>query len=263
MGRTPDTPDTPRSARGRRCTPAPAVTVVLALLLAVAGLAGADGYGNDGDGVLWHVRSQQGEVVRVGQVLIRDAGGDAAPYAPELTDVALSPKHGLYAISFTQLYRVNLEDPSRSTHVGALGASLNGLAFDGEDRLFGAGAGGLYRIDVTTGRATHLGAFDVGHGSDGDLVFIGDALWATLSGTGGVLLARLDPATGKALESRPLRLADDRQVSDVWGLSWDGRQLLGLCPTGEVLVVDRPTGRARLLFRSKVRFWGGSIPLRL
>jgi hypothetical protein len=232
--------------------------------LGLAGPAQADGYGNDGDGVLWHVRTRQGDVVRLGQVrVVRGEDPEVPAFAPELTDVALSPKHGLYAISFSELYRVNLEDPARSTHVGSLGTTLNGLAFDSEDRLFGAGTGGLYRIDLGTGRATHIGAFGVGHGSDGDIVFIDKELWATLSGSGGTLLARLDPTTGKALESHALHLADARRIQDVWGLSWDGRQLLGLCPTGEVLVLDRATGAARVLFETRTRFWGGAIPLRL
>ena len=235
-----------------------ALALVGVLLLAT--VASGEGYGNDGSGVLWRIRTRQGDVVRMGQVVVTD--GDSR-LAPELTDIALPTKHGLYAIPFGMLYRVPLEDPEHSTVVGSLGASLNALAFDADDNLYGAGDMGLYRIDLTTGRARRIGAFGVGSGSDGDLVFIGKELWATISSSGGVLLARLDPATGRAASSTLLRREDGSRPMNVWGLSYDGQQLLGLCPDGEVLSIDREKAVARTLMRTKVRFWGGSVPLRL
>ncbi|MGE0191293.1 MAG: hypothetical protein AB7T63_04540 [Planctomycetota bacterium] len=226
----------------------------------LASVAHAEGYGNDSAGVLWRIRTRQGDVLRMGQVVV---GEGEARQAPELTDIALSTQHGLYAISFGTLYKVPLEDPEHSTVVGPLGASLNALAFDADDNLYGAGDLGLYRIDLATGRAKRIGAFGVGSGSDGDLVFIGKELWATITSGSGVLLAQLDPATGRATTSRPLRREDGSRVVSVWGLSYDGQQLLGLCPDGEVLSIDREKAVARTLMRTKVRFWGGSIPLRL
>ena len=247
-----------RRAR-RRAGRGPLVLALLLFLPALALPAAADGYGNDGDGGLWRVRTRHGDVVRLGQVAIQEG---ERRYTPSLTDVALSPRHGLYAIGFHDLYRIDLEDPTRSTRVGSFTPSLNGLAFDGEDRLYGVGASGLYRIDLLTAAATHVGAFGVGGGSDGDIVFVHQELWATLADGGGTLLAQLDPATGRATTTHALREADGTRLEDVWGLSWDGRQLLGLCEDGRVYDIDRATGVARLLFRSKVRFWGGSVPLR-
>ena len=119
-----------------------ALALVGVLLLAT--VASGEGYGNDGSGVLWRIRTRQGDVVRMGQVVVTD--GDSR-LAPELTDIALSTKHGLYAISFGMLYRVPLEDPEHSTVVGSLGASLNALAFDA-DILVGLNGRWTFRPDM-------------------------------------------------------------------------------------------------------------------
>lgn len=248
--------------RGPRAVRSLAIVLGAVAYFTLASAAWGDAYANDGDGRLYLFRSAKREPTYLGQVQVGE--GDFA-YTPSLTDIAFDAGKGLFANSFSDLYRIDLDNPHRSTLVGSFGGiSLNALAFDDEGRLYGAGDGGLYTIDIKTGRATYVGSFGGSVlGSDGDLAFREGRLLATLRTNTGTVLAHIDTATGKASTLLPLLTADDRRVGDVWGLAFDGKVLLAFTQAGEVLEVDAATGKVKSLARTRARYWGASPALRL
>ena len=231
--------------------------VVVRLITLVAALActqgaWADGFANDSSGRLYRIKTRRLSVTLVGQVLIQRG---ESRYAPSLTDIALSPKHGMYGISFGELYRINWQEPGKSSHVGALGASLNGLAFDPDEQLFGSGGQALYRVDILTGKAKEVGRFGAGLSSSGDLAFIGKRLYAALTSAKGDVLAEVDPATGRAVKTKPIHVAGGC-ASEAHGVSLR-RRGAWCCHAHGRHVQPGPRDRlAKPLMTSRQRFWG-------
>jgi len=196
-----------------------------------------------------------------------------------LTDLANSDLHGLYGISFTHLYKIDLRDPSKSTLVGPLGggfAQFNALAFDDAGRLFALSFGDLHQVDLKTGKAKLLGNLGGTFASDGDLAWIGDALYASVNSGMRCHLVRIDPKTYKATDVGIFRMAPAKApkgekaaslptttYDDVWGLIWDGRSLFALTPQGEVLEVDWKTAIVKPRYRTKVTYYGACPMLRI
>ena len=222
--------------------------------------ARADGFANDRDGTLYRVHTHKRTHEAIGQVTVKI--GDRR-VAPELTDIALSPKHGMYGISYSHLYRIDWRNPAKSSRVGATGKSVNGLAFGPDHRLYASGGGSLYTIDLATGAATRVGHFGHGFSSSGDLAFIGKRLYATLVRIGGDVLAELDPASGKVVAFKPMKLRGGTRLGSAWGLMESQRRLVVFCPDGMVYDVDPETGIAQRLLVTRRRFWGASIPVRI
>lgn len=50
---------------------------------------------------------------------------------------------------------------------------------------------------------------------------------------------------------------------DVWGLIWDGRDLYGVTPRGELIRIDDTTGRAVVVTKVRARFYGSCAMLRI
>lgn len=168
--------------------------------------------------------------------------------AVQLTDLARDPATGdLYGVTSGMLYRV---DP-RTGAVAAIGNrgmnALNALAF-GPAGLFGADEYGFfYRIDPRTGHTTALNAEPHAEISNGDLAFAPDGtLYATVVGPTSRLVT-VDPATG-AMTNVGLTGFDE-----VYGLTFRGGDLFGVTRFGELLSIDRATGRATLLRRTALR----------
>jgi hypothetical protein len=244
------------------------VALLAGVALALAARAArAAGYATDDRGRLYRVFPATKEVERIGTVAVpADPATGRAAETPVLTDIALHDEHGMYGISYTDLYRIDLRDPENSRHVGSLGASLstcNALAFDPDGNLFMAGGSTLYRVDRATGRASALLSFGPAWTSDGDLAWIEDGLYATVRSASGSLLVRLDVAQGRATAVGPIRTEARHTFSSVWGLVFDGRTLWALTPAGEVLELDRKTAVAAVRFTTGVRFWGACPMLRM
>jgi hypothetical protein len=104
-----------------------------------------------------------------------------------------------------------------------------------QDVLFGAGSDGqLYRIDLTSGAATVVGAF--GLPPSGDLAWAGNELLLTTRTAGTDLLARVDTANGQATA------IGDTTYMQVLALGWLNGVLYGLTGGGQILVLDPATG---------------------
>ena len=232
----------------------------LVLSLLAARPAQAAGYATDDRGRLFEVLPRKQKTKYLGLVKVKQG---TTSYAPTLTDIALSAKHGMYGISFSELYKIDMTDPAKSKRIGSLGsASLNALVFDEDDNLWATGGSSLYRIDLVTGRAKLVGSFAVGT-SDGDLAFVNKTLYATLQGMRGTYLAKIDTKTGKATAVGLIRTGDKRALHSVWGLIWDGQRLFALTSSGGVYRLDEKQAVATRLFSAKNRFWGACPMLRL
>jgi Ca2+-binding RTX toxin-like protein len=86
-----------------------------------------------------------------------------------LTDIAMSADGELYGISFSSLYRIDV-DTAETKLVGTLGRNdMNGLGFDEGGRLLATGYLGesIYEVDTQTGKMNSLGNFAAS--SSGDL----------------------------------------------------------------------------------------------
>jgi hypothetical protein len=87
-----------------------------------------------------------------------------------LTDIAINPKTGAaYAISFSDLYSINLST-GKVTDIGSLGDyGMNALTFSSNGTLYAMSSDTsyLYTVNVNTGYATPL--FDTGYISSGDI----------------------------------------------------------------------------------------------
>ena len=92
---------------------------------------------------------------------------------PVITDVAQSSTGQLFAISFDNLYSIDILT-AQAQLVGPLGRSgFNALAFDRQGNLFAASAAGDWaRVNIQTGAAQILGSYGSGFVASGDIVFV-------------------------------------------------------------------------------------------
>jgi hypothetical protein len=168
-----------------------------------------------------------------------------------LTDLAFRGRT-LYAISFTDLYRLNARTGARHT-IGKLGVSgANALATrPATNTLYGADRNGiLFRVNPRTGRATIVGRFGGHLLSAGDLTFADGHLYATVEHRGSTrsLLASVNARTGAAT------VIGSTGYRNVYGLVTRNGALYGATFSGKFLAICRRTGRARAI-------WDDGLPI--
>jgi hypothetical protein len=175
----------------------------------------------------------------------------------QLTDITFQGRT-LYAISFTDLYRLN---PATGTshHIGSLGlGTANALTTDPwTNTLYGADlSGDFFRINPRTGHTTVIGNFGHRLGSAGDLTFAGGRLYATVSlnGSAETYLATVNVRTGAA------RIVGDTHYTDVFGLVSGNGALYGATDSGLFLAISPVTGRARAIWREGLDVAGLATP---
>ena len=168
---------------------------------------------------------------------------------PVITDIALSPSGSLYGCSFDTLYLID-QSTAIATPIGSGLPSTNALAFDASGQLFGATTSGAFlQIDTNTGGATTVGYYGSGYVASGDLAFAPDGtLYATVTapGVANDVLVTVDPATGTATRVDP---NSDIGWADVYGLAFDGTQLLGLTAAspGALIEINTQTGNGTFI----------------
>jgi hypothetical protein len=175
----------------------------------------------------------------------------------QLTDITFQGRT-LYAISFTDLYRLNPATGS-SHHIGSLGfGTANALTTEPRtNTLYGADlTGDFFRINPRTGHTTLIGNFGHGLGSAGDLTFAGGRLYATVSlnGSAETYLATVNVRTGAA------RIVGDTHYTDVFGLVSGNGALYGATDSGLFLAISPVTGRARTIWREGLDVAGLATP---
>ena len=155
----------------------------------------------------------------------------------QLTEIAFNPKnHQLYGISYNTLYQVNIGDCSMRP-IARLGVNdANAFVFDSAGTAYFAGyaSNRLYRLNITTGRATIVGLTGAYY-SAGDLTFYNDRLvmsanYKTINPNARTdnYLVTLNPANA-AIVGTPVLLG----IHQLYGLASTGKnELYGLAAIG-------------------------------
>jgi hypothetical protein len=172
-------------------------------------------------------------IVNVGSLVVRRV----CRAGVQLTDIAFNPTNRkLYGISYNALYEVQISDCSTRL-VARLGVNdANALVFDSAGRAYFAGytTNRLYRLNVTTGRATIIGLTGP-YLPAGDLTFYNDRLvmsatYKTTSPNARTdnYLVTLNPANA-AIVGTPVLLG----IHQLYGLASTGKnELYGLAAIG-------------------------------
>lgn len=124
--------------------------------------------------------------------------------------------------------------------IGTTRTFVNALAFDADDRLFGAGNAGLFWIDQTTGAAMPVARIP-GFASSGDLAAAPGRLFATSMGPKGDVLFAIDPGSGQSRRVGPIGFGQ------VYGLAWTGGRLIGVTRDRQLIRIDTESGAGTLL----------------
>lgn len=151
-------------------------------------------------------------------------------------DIALDSSGQLYGVSSNTIYSIDGSTGAASAVLSISNSNnVNALAFDSDSFLFSLDTNGvLSKIDLTSNTVTQVGT---NASSDGDVVFIGDQLFAAANGD----IVRINPDTGATTTIADL----DR--SDTFGLSVsDSGQLIGYA-SSTVYSVDTDTGTTTTL----------------
>jgi len=149
-------------------------------------------------------------------------------------DIALSSENELFGTtSAGVLYEIDLESSS-FTKIGSLNvnANVNGLAFGGDNLLYGTGYSNLYTIDIHTGKATLVANLDSDFSSSGDLVFdpTQNVFYATSTGFGGFDFLYSISLTGETTEIGGIGF------NNVYGLSIENGHLTGFANNSRIII---------------------------
>ena len=158
-------------------------------------------------------------------------------------DIAASQNNKLYGVSTNnQLYEVDLNSETFSL-VGSLTSSvtLNALAFDNNNVLYGSESSNLYTIDVDTGAATLFADMGLNFDSSGDLIFDSDSdlFFATSRGESSDVLYSVS-------SSGEVREIGNIGFDEVWGLSIESDSLIGFTSNRQRISINKETGAGTL-----------------
>lgn len=237
--------------------------VLAALLVGATLCSGGEphlDYAVDVDGALYAVDLENLTTRRLGHIR---AGDDA----PILGDLVATPDGFLYGISGTTVYRINLEDTTRSTRVGDHGlVNPYGVGLGNDGQVYAMTSDGrLFVIDPATARSREVGALGGGFVASGDLAVVGDVVYASVKDpTRREHLVVVDPTTGRA---RTVALFTDvvtgAPIRDVFGLVCSKGTLYGLTSSGMIVRVNPTDGRCTTLTQTGISWWGATEYLRL
>ncbi|MBZ0118091.1 MAG: hypothetical protein K8H88_13895 [Sandaracinaceae bacterium] len=220
---------------------------------------------------LYTFSAYTGTVTEIGRFTLPN-GSDA----PFMVDLAVNAAGDVYTSSDTSLYRV---DPTtaRATLVGdfRIGSErLFALTFlsageyraDREALIGATNAGTYYEVDPRDASTTELGQYPDGWSSSGDLVSIeGLGTFATLRRTdfpadvlGRILFASDGSSTVVVVGPVTDGTTD---FTEIFGLGYWGRALYGFSNDGQLIEIDRMTGRGTAVPVSTgaSQFWGAGV----
>lgn len=172
-----------------------------------------------------------------------------------LTDIALHPDGRLFGSGGGSLWLVDYVAGTASMVVPVPGI-FNALDFAPDGRLYGAVDDRVVRIDVDTGAVLDVATFPSSLLTSGDVAFIGDTLYATVTrdhgGDAPDILVRVDVDAGTASIVNAIR------EPCVWGLAPFGTTLYGLTCDHVLIEIDTTTGRGTRLREGLVEFYGAA-----
>ena len=158
-----------------------------------------------------------------------------------LTDIDIAPDNSVFAVSFSDLYSIDLET-NTATLIGEHDINgLNALEIAEDGTLFAAASSQeIYTLDPTTGTSTAIGSVPFDFSSAGDLQFIENTLYATDNQA----LVALDVegnVLNEATSIGSLGLDDEF----VFGITIDeDGDPVGLTDNGRILSLNLATGNA-------------------
>lgn len=177
-----------------------------------------------------------------------------APLPVALTDLALHPDGRLFGAAGGALWLVDYEAGTAAMAVSIPGTSFNALDFSLGGELFGAVDDRVVRINEVLGTSSTVVRFPSGLTTSGDVAFVGDRLYATVTadpfGTRPDILVEVD------VTARTVRIVNAVGERCVWGLAPFGDTLYGLTCEGLLIRIDTGTGRSTRLRTGLARFYG-------
>lgn len=177
-----------------------------------------------------------------------------APLPVPLTDLALHPDGRLFGAAGSALWLVDYEAGTATMSVAISGSSFNALDFSLGGELFGAVDDRVVRINEVRGTSSTVVRFPSGLTTSGDVAFVGDLLYATVTadpfGTRPDILVEVD------VFARTARIVNAVGERCVWGLAPFGDILYGLTCEGLLIQIDTRTGRSTRLRTGLARFYG-------
>jgi hypothetical protein len=183
-----------------------------------------------------------------------------------MTDLAVDKEDHLTGISFGAVYAIDA-DTAKCTYLSPLSREFNGMSYvpasemgaTGDDVLIGTALdGSIWRIDPMTGASTEVGSFGGGYISSGDLVSVegfGTIATVNLNDQDGIdLLARIDLKHGGTAS-----IIGNTGMYDLWGVGFWGGKVYGFAATNELVDLDLTTGKASLITKGPVNWWGAGV----
>ncbi len=194
-------------------------------------------YIGDSQGKLWHYDETTHSTDYIGQSQI-------------MFDIALNPTSGLlYGITGGgSLYQIDTDDAT-TQYICKTNAFINGLTFNNQGDLFGAGGNSLYGINPNTASTTSIGSGS--YDSSGDISFDDQGnLYLSSTGTSTDSLWLLDALTGIGTKLGSIG------VKDIYGLNFANNTLYGFSLSGKTLALDTLTGQGTLISNNNVSAYG-------
>ncbi len=177
-----------------------------------------------------------------------------------LIDIAVNKEGEIFGASNNKIFRVD-KNTAALTELSDVGLALNGLTFVPDPQnseaeiLVGAGGGNgeIWQINTTDGSSTIVGDYGGNYTSSGDLFFVdGIGILATLNGTGGDILAQINPTTYAATE------IGNTGVPGIYGLAFWGDTVYGFSSGSGILSIDPDTAAATPISTAGNQIWYGA-----
>jgi Ca2+-binding RTX toxin-like protein len=151
-----------------------------------------------------------------------------------MTDLALSQSGRLYGITFNGIYRIDPADGSADLVAGHNLPGANALYIAPNNVAYAASflAGGVYKINLTTGTSTRLALSETQYKSAGDITMLnGELVMATVDNK----LVRIDADTGATLGEVT------HGIANLYGITTVGDDLYGVA-NGSLYKLNAYTG---------------------
>lgn len=191
----------------------------------------------------------------------------------DMTDLAVLPDGRIYTISRTSLYEVNANTGKATllmANVSTADGSNVAMTTLPDGTLLASDQKGEVRvIDPVTKKVTVLGTYGMGFDTAGDLVAVSDGTMYGIAKMGpgtrtdANSLMKVDTSTAKATLVGTIETVDGEGFTGVFGIAYQGGNVIAFTKDGQVIKIDPDTGRAELVrTHSGISFYGaGSNPL--
>lgn len=187
----------------------------------------------------------------------------------QMTDLAVTPDGVVYTVASaggtSRLYRVDARTAAATFVIEiAMSASLVGMTFLPDNTLLAADKiGDVYQLDPAAGTSRRIGSYGMMLSTAGDLVAVADGTMYGISDKqpGGDsaamnnVLLRVDTQTGRATP-----VGTGIGFGKVFGVAYFNGRVMAFTEAGEIVEIDRATGRGNLLMTVPMReFWGAGV----